>query len=189
MIINKKGISAVVANVLIVLLVVASVAIIWAVVRPTIEQAGEGIEAGCFTVQVSPKSCALSASWSCFDDDDGTSTGEDCSVAEPGCAAGTTCRAGTVSSGIVSYRRRAGAGEIEKINLIFNKEDGTSEVIAIEDSSEFPEELGTIVSSFGESPLTSYGYELDEMDVAVVVGGNVCEPSGVPVSCSVTEEP
>ena len=45
---NKRGISAVVANVLIVLLVVASVAIIWAVVRPTIEQAGEGIEAGQF---------------------------------------------------------------------------------------------------------------------------------------------
>ena len=57
---NKKGISAVVANVLIVLLVVTSVAIIWAVVRPTIEQAGEGIGAGEFFIGLEIENVELS---------------------------------------------------------------------------------------------------------------------------------
>tara|TARA_Y100000034_G_scaffold127740_1_gene181135 strand:- start:94 stop:1182 length:1089 start_codon:yes stop_codon:yes gene_type:complete len=43
---GKKGISAVVASILIVLLTVASVAIIWVIIRPTIEKTGQGIEFG-----------------------------------------------------------------------------------------------------------------------------------------------
>tara|TARA_Y100000310_G_C20306055_1_gene634001 strand:+ start:220 stop:624 length:405 start_codon:yes stop_codon:yes gene_type:complete len=41
---NKKGVSAVIANVLIILLVVAAVAILGAIIRPTIEGAQEEIE-------------------------------------------------------------------------------------------------------------------------------------------------
>jgi hypothetical protein len=57
---NKKGISAVVANVLIVLLVVSSVAIIWAVVRPTIEQSGDGIGAEQFLMNLKIENIELS---------------------------------------------------------------------------------------------------------------------------------
>jgi len=57
---NKRGVSAVVANVLIVLLVVASVAIIWAVVRPTIEQAGDEIGAEQFFIGLEIEDVELS---------------------------------------------------------------------------------------------------------------------------------
>ncbi|MDP6845874.1 MAG: hypothetical protein QF460_02890 [Candidatus Nanoarchaeia archaeon] len=57
MIINKKGISAVVANVLIVLLVVAGVVLLWTAVRPTIEQAGEQVSAECVTLDLEVTGC------------------------------------------------------------------------------------------------------------------------------------
>ena len=49
---NKKGVSAVVANVLIVLLVVAAVSILWAVIKPTLEGAGEDIAGSTTCSQV-----------------------------------------------------------------------------------------------------------------------------------------
>ena len=55
--INKKGISAVVANVLIVLLVVAGVVLLWTAVRPTIEQAGEQVSAECVTLDLEVTGC------------------------------------------------------------------------------------------------------------------------------------
>ena len=56
---NKKGVSAVIANVLIVLLVVAAIAILWAVIRPTIEGAGEEIASSttCQQVNVEVTGC------------------------------------------------------------------------------------------------------------------------------------
>ena len=139
MIINKKGISAVVANVLIVLLVVASVAIIWAVVRPTIEQAGEGIEAGCFTVQVKTESCS-----------EGT------------------------ADNVVVYRR-AGAGTIDELKIIVESDDGGTTITDIPNPA--IEELET--KKF-DATIDAYA----KVDVAVVVSGNICEPTGVPVTCS-----
>jgi len=56
---NKKGISAVVANVLIVLLVVAGVVLLWSAVRPTIEQAGEQVGAECVTVDLEVIGCNI----------------------------------------------------------------------------------------------------------------------------------
>jgi 5,10-methylene-tetrahydrofolate dehydrogenase/methenyl tetrahydrofolate cyclohydrolase len=44
MMMNKKGVSAVIANVLIILLVVAAVAILGAIIKPTIEGAKDEIE-------------------------------------------------------------------------------------------------------------------------------------------------
>ncbi|MDP4039666.1 MAG: hypothetical protein Q8P57_03750 [Candidatus Pacearchaeota archaeon] len=61
MVFNKKGVSAVVANVLIILLVVVGVALIWAAVRPAIEDATEDIDSGCLTVSVEPVSCSANS--------------------------------------------------------------------------------------------------------------------------------
>jgi len=58
---NKKGISAIVANVLIVLLVVAGVVLLWTAVRPTIEQAGEQVGADCVTLDLEVVSCDVTA--------------------------------------------------------------------------------------------------------------------------------
>lgn len=63
---NRKGVSEVVANVLIVLLVIVGIAVIWSVVKPAIDKGAQGVEnAGdCFSVQVQPESCtANGANW------------------------------------------------------------------------------------------------------------------------------
>lgn len=59
---NKKGVSEVVANVLIVLLVIVGVAVIWSVVKPTIDKSAKEINTECFNVKVSPVSCAVDGS-------------------------------------------------------------------------------------------------------------------------------
>lgn len=59
---SKKGVSEVVANVLIVLLVIVGIAVIWSVVKPTIDKGAAGVQADCFTVSVEPVSCTLSGS-------------------------------------------------------------------------------------------------------------------------------
>ncbi len=58
---NRKGVSEVVANVLIVLLVIVGVAVIWAVVKPTIQKASDTVQSDCFTVQIEPQSCIIYA--------------------------------------------------------------------------------------------------------------------------------
>ena len=58
---SKKGVSEVVANVLIVLLVIVGIAVIWSVVKPTIDKGAAGVQADCFTVVVQPVSCTPNA--------------------------------------------------------------------------------------------------------------------------------
>ena len=140
---NKKGISAVVANVLIVLLVVAAVAIIWAVVRPTIEQAGEGIEAGCFTIQVNPESC--------------DATGDKLRI-----------------------YRRAGMGEITAFKILIETDIGTT--VYDGTAGVGINELETLTLDLTSFDVTSVE-EGDKVDIALVVGENICEPTGVPVTC------
>lgn len=58
MIYSKKGVSTIVANVLIVLLVIVGVAVIWAVVNPTLDKSAQGVKAAdCFSVRLEPQSC------------------------------------------------------------------------------------------------------------------------------------
>ena len=65
---NKKGVSTIVANVLIILLVVVGVALIWAAVRPSIEEGSEGIQADCFTAQVETTGCTPDTSTATLND-------------------------------------------------------------------------------------------------------------------------
>ena len=145
---NKKGISAVVANVLIVLLVVAAVAIIWAVVRPTIEQAGEGIEAGCFTIQVNPESC--------------DATGDKLRI-----------------------YRRAGMGEITAFKILIETDIGTTvyDGTAGVGINELETKTLTLGDYLDANDLGASVDENNKVDIAIVVGENICEPTGVPVTC------
>ncbi len=64
---NRKGVSEVVANVLIVLLVIVGVAVIWSVVKPTIDKSAEQINTVCLEVGIEANSCksntATPANW------------------------------------------------------------------------------------------------------------------------------
>lgn len=62
---SRKGVSEVVANVLIVLLVIVGIAVIWSVVKPTIDRGAAGVQADCFTVNVEPVTCVANGanSW------------------------------------------------------------------------------------------------------------------------------
>ena len=54
---NKRGLSSVVATVLIVLLVIVAVGIIWAAVKPSIQNATGQVGSSCFTVSTTLDGC------------------------------------------------------------------------------------------------------------------------------------
>ena len=61
MVVTKKGLSDIITNVLIILLVLVAISIIWFFVRPTIQQ-GAGALGGagdCLTIQLEPVSCNI----------------------------------------------------------------------------------------------------------------------------------
>jgi len=63
MVTNKKGLSDIITNVLIILLVLVAITIIWFFIKPTIERgAGQLPGAGdCLTIQLEPVSCTVDA--------------------------------------------------------------------------------------------------------------------------------
>lgn len=77
---NRKGVSEVVANVLIVLLVIVGIAVIWSVVKPTIDKGAKGINADCFTVSVEPVSCDLTTNMVKIKRNPGSGTFEDIEI-------------------------------------------------------------------------------------------------------------
>lgn len=54
---QKRGLSDVITTALIILLAIAAVVIVWSFVRPTLQKAGEQIDASCATVDMSAISC------------------------------------------------------------------------------------------------------------------------------------
>ena len=58
--INKKGLSDIIATVLIVLLALAAIAIVWAFIQPTIRGGGEQIDVArkCLDAEVKPTACS-----------------------------------------------------------------------------------------------------------------------------------
>jgi flagellar basal body-associated protein FliL len=61
MLINKKGLSNIIATVLIVLLALAAVAIVWSFIRPGIDQTGVGIDVAnkCLNTELKPTGCSI----------------------------------------------------------------------------------------------------------------------------------
>ena len=145
---NRKGVSEVVANVLIVLLVIVGIAVIWSVVKPTIERTADTVQSDCFTVQVEPQSCdkvtcgeattsatcILSgcsfAAGACSGAPDCTGASSAACTAVPGCSwSGTAC-SGTALTHRVVVKRNPGIGNFENIELIFDDRANSGRVAA-----------------------------------------------------------
>lgn len=155
---NKKGVSEVVANVLIVLLVIVGVAVIWSVVKPTIDKSAEQIDTGCFEVSLEATSCKSNP-------------------------AVTTTTATTKWDVVV--KRSTGAGKLTGMKLIFEDAAGATQVI---DAPTTPAisgltELATIKYPSVEDGTT---FVPTKLNVAAVVGDNLrlCTPLTTPINCA-----
>ncbi|MCH7568103.1 MAG: hypothetical protein IIA87_01660 [Nanoarchaeota archaeon] len=98
---KKRGISTVVANVLIILLVLAAVAIIWAFIRPVITSTSEQISADCLTIDLEIESCQVSG----------------------------TCTGGESNCYDIRVKRNAGKGDLRELRFIFELTDESSRVV------------------------------------------------------------
>lgn len=55
---NKRGLSDVITNVLVIVLVIAAIGILWASLKPTIQKGAESTEqAGCYQIDLAPVDC------------------------------------------------------------------------------------------------------------------------------------
>ncbi len=147
----RRGVSLVVGNALIILLVIVGVASIWAVVKPTISKSAEQIETDCLSVSVEPVSCIVDYS----------------NIADPRVT--------------LTVKRNIGEGNIKDINLIFTGNDWvfttTSPPLAVYynvvQTSEFPviqqistlNELETNIFSISTIDSLIYGFDSILVDI------------------------
>ena len=174
---NKKGISAVIANVLIILLVIASIGIIWAVVRPTIQSASEQVSSDCFSLLINAESCAI-IDGIC---DGGANDGQPCTD-NAGCSPDGICE----FSATVDVSRDPGPGTLSDIRFIFA--GSVSGVLSANDhdtsGASMPNELETSSFVFNLADIIGLSSG-DTVDVVAVVGEQqtLCNPVGLPVTC------
>lgn len=135
---NKKGLSEVVTNVLMIALVVIAVAAIAYFIIPMVTKSGEKVQqaGACLSVNMEVTSCAV----------DGT----------------------------VAVKRGAGEGDIEEMKLIFERADGSTQVVT---DSDVPEQLGTSV----------YTNELDFKPAKVSVAAGIADSKGAIGYCTPTQ--
>ena len=153
---NRKGVSEVVANVLIVLLVIVGIAVIWSVVKPTIDKGAQGIQTGseCLSISLEPVSCAY-----------------------------TNATNVATSSASAKIKRNSGGGSIDSIDVVFEGTGGTSKVYTYTIPTTGFDELSTVdvtpvwadVSGLTE-PVT--------VNVAARTGGQLCPLLSQPVTCA-----
>ena len=120
---NKRGISTVVANVLIILLVLAAVAIIWAFIRPLITGTSEQITADCLTLELEVTRCDQ-------------------------IIAGVSSEGGPWITN-VSVNRDAGKGDLKRIRFVFTDING--ETVVFDAEAEDLDQLGSKKFSFNIS--------------------------------------
>jgi len=73
----------------------------------------------------------------------------------------------------IKLHRDAGAGEINELKFVFEKEDGDSEIVITSDSNEIPDELETKTIKFNSSELPFNNSEIEEVSMAPVFGNNL----------------
>ena len=181
---NRKGVSEVVANVLIVLLVIVGVAVIWSVVKPTIDKSAKEINTECFNVKVSPVSCAKPSVIPAVMGSCSTTTATACD-ADGDCPGTETCTGyvAPVPVGAKStVKRDAGAGQFLGFKVLYEDATGATQV--------FEESASTL-----ELATEAYTHTLTgtftpvKMNVAAVVGPNsadkrTCEVLTTPIGCA-----
>jgi len=154
---NKKGVSAVVANVLIILLVIVSIGVIWAVVRPTIQSAGEQVTPDCFSLLISAESCVIDITNSMVTIDVSRNPG----------------------AGDLNGIRFIVSGNLDKVVSDSDAETGSDPLPNELETSSFNFSTTAVGVLNG---ITSG----DTVDVAAVIGTQetLCNPSGLPIVCS-----
>ena len=145
---NKKGVSEVVANVLIVLLVIVGVAVIWSVVKPTIDKSAKGIETGtaCTGVSLEVVSCA---------------------------------QGDTTNDWDVVVKRNTGAGELTGLKLIFEDATEATSVVDAGAITGFDELETQTFSNLDDGTIVA-----TKVNVAAVVGGELCPVLTIPINCN-----
>ena len=158
---NKRGISAVVTTILIVLLSLAAVLIVWGFVRGQITGAGEQIEikSACLKLDLAPVSCTIAT------DNVGSPTGDV----------------------LANYRRGTGNPglPVSELRLIFTLADGTTSVEPVTAAAEIPDQLETKTKSVTFSP-TGLPDTLSVAGVLTTSTGDeaLCDASPVVVNCN-----
>jgi len=158
---NRRGISAVVTTILLVLLSLAAVLIVWGFVRGQITDAGEQIvvKGACLKFDVEPVSCVIST------DLTGSPNGDV----------------------IVNYRRGTGDPglSVSEIRLIFTFADGTTSATPVTALAEIPDQLETKLKSVTFSP-TNLPDTLSVAGVLTTAEGDeaICDISPIVVNCN-----
>jgi len=105
---NKKGISAIVATVLIILITVAAVTIIWAAIIPMIQNTIEGSQE-CFDASAA---LSVTTDFSCVDHSECTNTSASCQTNLATCEA-ALCNGEFTGAGTISVQVHRGTGNFE----------------------------------------------------------------------------
>ena len=135
--IRKKGISAIIATVLIILITVAAVTIIWAAIIPMIQnQIGGATE--CFDASAS---LLVMTDFSCVAHSECTNTSSACQADETTCGedgTGSNCNGAWTGVGTISVQVHRGTGNfvLEGINVIIGAAGTTSSTTFTKDSIE-----------------------------------------------------
>ncbi|MEK6898766.1 MAG: hypothetical protein AABW79_01580 [Nanoarchaeota archaeon] len=156
MINTKRGLSDIITNVLIILLVLVAVGIIWAFVRPAIQGGAQQVAGAsdCLAVNVVPTACSNTVT--------GATTGADLWNV-------------TVSMGTGS------TANIEELKFIFRDSTGA---VRTNTTTIIPEEFES--RTFDVLGLTGFSEDTVDIAVVVSASGQLktCEPSGTPVTCT-----
>ena len=165
MFVGKKGLSDIVTNILIILLVLVAVGILWFFIRPVLEKGAGGVSGieQCLVVDVKARGCA---------NNDGLNP----------------------ENLTVMVERGVGEGDLKKINFILIKANGDSVVLPVASTlAVYGSQTFTFVEGVG-SPPTTYPLppgitsvdEIAKVNVAAVVGEQEreCKALNLPVTCT-----
>jgi hypothetical protein len=191
---NKKGISTIVATVLIVLITVAAVTILWAAISPMLDiedtTACIGIQ-NKLTIDKSPTYTNLDVHGTCVPAGGTTeSTCADAFTQTLGAAAATDVK--------IRVERAANTGDLKEIKIILDEDGATISTAVIKDGdADFPTEGGSKVISIDlvDDPLTATVFEGEvtgtltaKISSSVIIEGEVSEcPTGA-TSIKVTQK-
>lgn len=140
---NKRGLSEVVTNVLMIALVVIAVAAIAYFLIPMITRGGEKAQQteACLSISLEVSSCSKTAD-------------------------------------NVVVKRNPGEADIKEVKVIFEKDDGSTEVVTI---SDYPEQLGTRVYANDKD------YSIDFTPKSVSVAAGIANSKGAVGYCTPTQ--
>ncbi|MFH1451833.1 MAG: hypothetical protein ABIF88_01525 [archaeon] len=150
---NKKGISAIVATVLIILITVAAVTIIWAAIIPMVSNQ---LDEGNACLEATSKLSLGAAGYTCWSDN----MGDPLSINDPGL--------------VIQVKNGAGGAELEDIKVLYNVAGSSTTLTAIEGAGETfgrittpPTVIGDVVTCGGD--LTNAVTQLPGDNEAVVL--------------------